>query len=116
MTLFLRLFAWLLAAAVTFVTLGPSEYRPHAHITRDGEHALAFVLIGLAFALAYPPGRGYGWLPYRSPLPEHSNCCSSSCRAGTRISRILWWTHWRPWRASRFAGWVMRSHRRAGTP
>ena len=57
MTLFLRLLAWLLAATVTFATLGPPRYRPHVAITHDGEHALAFVLIGIAFALAYPRQR-----------------------------------------------------------
>src|SRR5215468_10169343 len=58
MTLFLRLTAWLLAAAVTFATLGPPRYRPEAAaITHDGEHLLAFVLVGLAFALAYPRAR-----------------------------------------------------------
>lgn len=57
MTIILRLFAWLLAAAVTFATLGPARYRPHANITHVGEHVLAFVLIGLAFALAYPKQR-----------------------------------------------------------
>jgi len=57
MTIILRLFAWLLAAAITFATLGPASYRPHANITHDGEHALAFVLLGLAFALAYPRQR-----------------------------------------------------------
>jgi VanZ family protein len=57
MTIFLRPFAWLLAAAVTFATLGPASLRPHAAITHDGEHALAFVLLGLAFALAYPRQR-----------------------------------------------------------
>jgi VanZ family protein len=57
MTIILRLFAWLLAAAVTFATLGPARFRPHAAITHDGEHALAFVLLGLAFALAYPRQR-----------------------------------------------------------
>jgi VanZ family protein len=53
MTTLLRIFAWLLAAAVTFATLGPPRYRPHSHLGQDGEHALAFVLIGLAFGLAY---------------------------------------------------------------
>ena len=53
----LRLFAWLLAAAVTFATLGPPQYRPHSNLGQDGEHALAFVLIGLAFGLAYPRNR-----------------------------------------------------------
>ena len=56
-TLLLRLFAWLLAAAVTFATLGPPRYRPHSNLGQDGEHALAFVLIGLAFGLAYPRHR-----------------------------------------------------------
>jgi VanZ family protein len=53
MTMILRLFAWLLAAAVTFATLGPPGYRPHSNFGQDAEHALAFVLIGLAFGLAY---------------------------------------------------------------
>src|SRR5262245_58476317 len=57
MTLFLRLFAWLLAAAVTFATLGPPRYRPHSELGQGGEHALAFVLVGLAFGLAYPQQR-----------------------------------------------------------
>jgi VanZ family protein len=52
-TTILRLFAWSLAAAVTFATLGPASYRPHSHLGQDGEHALAFILIGLAFGLAY---------------------------------------------------------------
>ena len=57
MTFLLRIFAWLLAAAVTFATLGPPRYRPHTNLGQDGEHALAFVLIGLAFGLAYPRHR-----------------------------------------------------------
>jgi VanZ family protein len=57
MSILLKLAAWLLAAAVTFATLGPPRYRPHAALGQDGEHALAFVLIGLAFAMAYPKQR-----------------------------------------------------------
>jgi VanZ family protein len=57
MTFLFRIFAWLLAAAVTFATLGPPRYRPHSNLGQDGEHALAFVLIGLAFGLAYPRRR-----------------------------------------------------------
>jgi VanZ family protein len=53
MTILFRLSAWLLAVAVTFATLGPPRYRPHADLGHDGEHALAFLLIGLAFGLAY---------------------------------------------------------------
>jgi VanZ family protein len=54
MTIVLRTIAWFLAAAVTFATLGPPQYRPHSNFGQDGEHTLAFVLIGLAFGLAYP--------------------------------------------------------------
>jgi VanZ family protein len=57
MIIILRLFAWLLAAAVTFATLGPARLRPHSDLGQDGEHAFAFVLIGLAFGLAYPRHR-----------------------------------------------------------
>ena len=57
MTLILRLIAWGLAAAVTFATLGPPRYRPHADLGQNGEHALAFVLVGLAFGLAYRRNR-----------------------------------------------------------
>ena len=54
MTTILRLFAWFLAAAVSFATLGPPDFRPHASpLGQNGEHALAFVLLGLAFGLAY---------------------------------------------------------------
>lgn len=57
MTVVLRLIAWGLAAAVTFVTLGPPSYRPHFYLGQNGEHALAFVLVGLAFGLAYRANR-----------------------------------------------------------
>jgi hypothetical protein len=57
MTLILRIIAWLLTAAVTFATLGPPQYRPHSALGQDGEHALAFVLVGLAFGIAYPRHR-----------------------------------------------------------
>jgi VanZ family protein len=53
MTTVLRVFAWLLAAAVTFATLGPAMLRPHSELGQGGEHALAFVLVGLAFGIAY---------------------------------------------------------------
>jgi VanZ family protein len=53
MTALLKLFAWGLAAAVTFATLGPPRFRPHAPFGHDGEHAFAFILLGVAFGLAY---------------------------------------------------------------
>ena len=53
----LRLGAWLLAAAVTFFTLSPPRYRPHAMLGQDADHSMAFLLVGLAFAIAYPQHR-----------------------------------------------------------
>jgi len=57
MTTLLRLGAWLLAALVTLFTLGPPRYRPHPMLGQDGDHSLAFLLVGLAFAFAYPQHR-----------------------------------------------------------
>jgi VanZ family protein len=57
MTTILRTIAWLLATAVAFATLGPARYRPHSPLGQDGEHALAFILIGIAFGLAYAEHR-----------------------------------------------------------
>jgi VanZ family protein len=57
MTIILRLFAWGLAAAIAFATLGPAEQRPHSTLGQNGEHALAFVLLGLAFGLAHTSTR-----------------------------------------------------------
>src|SRR3978361_2296282 len=59
MTIILRLFAWGPAAGVAFATLGPPGLRPHSNLGQDGEHALAFVLLGVAFGLAYTSNR---WL------------------------------------------------------
>ncbi|AWO93197.1 MULTISPECIES: VanZ family protein [Bradyrhizobium] len=56
-TALLRLVAWLLTAIVTFVTLGPEDVRPHPVLGQRGDHALAFLLIGILFALAYPQRR-----------------------------------------------------------
>jgi VanZ family protein len=52
-----KLFAWFLAAAVTFATLGPANLRPHFYFGQNGEHAFAFVLVGIAFGLAYRSNR-----------------------------------------------------------
>ena len=57
MTIFPRLLAWSLAAAVAFATLGPPNYRPHTEFGQNAEHALAFVLVGMAFGLAYTRNR-----------------------------------------------------------
>lgn len=57
MSLLVRLLAWLLLAAVGFATLGPPSFRPHSNLGQEGEHALAFILVGLVFGLAYRRSR-----------------------------------------------------------
>lgn len=57
MNIILKATAWILAAAVAFATLGPPTYRPQSDLGQNGEHALAFVLVGLAFGLAYGRNR-----------------------------------------------------------
>ncbi|GAB1716594.1 MAG: antibiotic resistance protein VanZ [Nitrobacter sp.] len=57
MKILFRMGAFILIAAVVFATLGPPRYRPHAPLGQDGEHALAFVLVGLAVGLAFPRRR-----------------------------------------------------------
>ena len=57
MNIVLKIVAWILAAAVAFATLGPPTYRPQSDLGQNGEHALAFVLVGLAFGLAYSRNR-----------------------------------------------------------
>ena len=59
MTIILRLFAWGLAAAIAFATLGPADTTAALDLGQNGEHALAFMLLGLAFGLAYRRNR---WL------------------------------------------------------
>jgi VanZ family protein len=90
MTIFLRVLAWLLAAAVAFATLGPPELRPHSDLGQDGEHALAFVLIGLAFGLAYPQRR---WL--------------TALTASAMIGLIEILQFWAPGRHARWSDFVV---------
>jgi VanZ family protein len=108
MIIMLRIFAWLLAAAVTFATLGPPRFRPHADLGQDGEHVLAFMLIGLAFGVAYPRHRllatvmavaGIGlleilqlWAPGRHARLEDFVVDALAAGAGLAIVAGLDWT------------------------
>nr|WP_245433132.1 VanZ family protein [Rhizobium sp. L43] len=51
---FARPLAWLLLAFILFVTVSPIGLRPETVTTVDTDRAGAYVLVGLAFALAYP--------------------------------------------------------------
>jgi len=86
----LKVLAWLLAAAVAFATLGPPGLRPHSDLGQDGEHALAFVLIGLAFGLAYPHRR---WL--------------TAISAGVMIGLIEILQFWAPGRHARLSDFIV---------
>ena len=108
MTFILRITAWLLTAAVTFATLGPPQYRPHSALGHDGEHALAFVLVGLAFGVAYPRHRLLTavvaviligvletlqlWMPGRHAQWEDFIVDALAACAGIAIAAMLDWT------------------------
>jgi VanZ family protein len=107
MTLILRIIAWLLTAAVTFATLGPARLRPHSELGQDGEHALAFVLVGLAFGLAYPRRRALTagiaviligalemlqlWMPGRHARLEDFVVDALAACAGLAAAAVLDW-------------------------
>jgi hypothetical protein len=108
MTLILRIIAWLLTAAVTFATLGPAQYRPHSALGQDGEHALAFVLVGLAFGVAYPRHRQLTagiavvligmlellqlWMPGRHARWEDFMVDALAACAGIAVAAMLDWS------------------------
>jgi VanZ family protein len=107
MTTLLRIIAWLLAAAVTFANLGPPRLRPHADLGQNGEHALAFVLVGLAFGLAYTRHRLLTsaisvvmiavieilqiWAPGRHSRLEDFVVDASACCVGLAVAASLDW-------------------------
>jgi VanZ family protein len=107
MTTILKIIAWLLATAVTFATLSPPRFRPHSDLGQDGEHALAFVLVGLAFGLAYTRNRlltasiavvGIGlleilqlWAPGRHARFEDFTVDALAAATGLAIAAALDW-------------------------
>ncbi|WP_028747364.1 antibiotic resistance protein VanZ [Rhizobium mesoamericanum] len=46
--------AWVLLAAIIFVTLSPIGLRPHTVTSVNLDRALAYLLVGFMFAVAYP--------------------------------------------------------------
>jgi VanZ family protein len=114
MTIILRLIAWSLAAAVAFATLGPPGYRPHSNLGQDGEHALAFVLLGLAFGLAYTSNRWLTavfaagltgvlellqlWVPGRHARLEDFIVDALAACVGLAVAAALDWIIRRTWR------------------
>ncbi|WP_049732491.1 VanZ family protein, partial [Rhizobium ecuadorense] len=51
---FARPLAWLLLAFIIFVTVSPIGERPNTVTMVDVDRAVAYLLLGFAFALAYP--------------------------------------------------------------
>lgn len=54
LTTVLRIVAWLLLAVLVFVTLSPIDLRPISPLPTQIERSLAVMIVGFAFALAYP--------------------------------------------------------------
>lgn len=54
MTRFFRFTAWVLLIAILIVTVGPIQLRPMSGEPANLERFVAFMAVGLAFALAYP--------------------------------------------------------------
>jgi VanZ family protein len=50
----LRILAWLLLGGLIFVTLSPINLRPVSPLPTQLERAIALMLVGFVFALAYP--------------------------------------------------------------
>lgn len=50
----LRVAAWLTFLAIVIATLGPTNLRPHTELPVQIERAVAYFVLGLAFAIAYP--------------------------------------------------------------
>lgn len=53
-----RLFAWAGLAGIMVLTLVPARWRPSTTLPHDVEHFAVFLLLGVAFGLAYPARRG----------------------------------------------------------
>lgn len=51
---FMRPLAWLLLAAIIFVTISPIGLRPHTMTNVNADRALAYAVTGFVFALGYP--------------------------------------------------------------
>lgn len=49
-----RIFAWLLLAAILYVTVSPIEFRPMTNEPPNVERLWAFAAAGFLFALGYP--------------------------------------------------------------
>ena len=50
----LKCVAWLLLLGLVLVTIGPIGWRPISPLPTQLERALALMVVGIAFALAYP--------------------------------------------------------------
>lgn len=50
----MRSLAWLLLAAIIFVTISPIGLRPHTMTSVNADRALAYAVTGFVFALGYP--------------------------------------------------------------
>lgn len=108
MKVILQILAWLLTLATTFATVGPPRFRPETDLPHDFEHALAFIVVGMAFGAAYPRHRGLVvpisvvviglievaqlWAPGRHARLEDFIVNVLTFWAGLAVAAILGWT------------------------
>lgn len=50
----IRIIAWVLLATILFVTVDPIAFRPDSGLPVNVERFIAFAVVGVAFACAYP--------------------------------------------------------------
>jgi VanZ family protein len=107
-----KLLAWLLLAFILFVTVSPIELRPHTIETPDIDRATAYLLAGLAFALAYPKqwktvaallifgAVGIEYLQYLSPT-RHARLHDAGVKAmGAALGLTVGWV-FNKWREAK---------------
>jgi VanZ family protein len=110
---FAKPLAWLLLAFIIFVTVSPIGERPDTVTMVDIDRAVAYLLLGLAFALAYPKqwktvavllivgAFAIEWLQYFAPT-RHPRLHDASVKAmGTALGLLAGWVinRWRDTKA-----------------
>lgn len=111
---FARPLAWLLLAFIIFVTVSPIGERPNTVTAVDVDRAVAYLLLGFAFALAYPKqwktvtlllivgAFAIEYLQYLAPT-RHPRLHDASVKAmGAALGLLAGWgiNRWRDARAS----------------
>ena len=103
-TRLIKLTAWVILAAIIFVTVSPIGLRPHTITSVNADRALAYVVTAAAFVLAYPRhwkrvalllmagAMGFELLQFLSPT-RHAHLTDAAVKAaGAAGGVIVGWT------------------------